>query len=73
MFTPYSAESFRTSISGEHPAMFIKPYYPHLSRIYSGRQMRATKVDRKMQPWDPRELQWLQAFLKACAFMEKLK
>lgn len=71
-YTPYSAKPFR-SMSPHPPGFFSSPYYPHLKESYGEAKLEKTTRDRMARPYDEREIEWLEAFLKACDFMMKLE
>jgi len=56
------------------------PWYPHLAKAYEIVRLWVETPDRRFlphpyrmsQPYDEREIQWLEAFLMACDFMAKL-
>ena len=52
---------------------FSSPYHAHLKEVYAEDKLEKTLKNRMARPYDERELDWLEAFLKACDFMMKLK
>ncbi len=74
-YTPYSAGRYKTE-GFDEAAKFMLPWYPHLARTYGiDRLWVDTPLphsNRMFQPYDEREIQWLEAFLMACDFMAKL-
>lgn len=78
-YTPYSAGRFKTEAFDE-AAMFMLPWYPHLAKAYGMDRLWVDTPDRRVlphsnrisQPYDEREIQWLEAFLMACGFMARL-
>ncbi len=76
-YTPYSAQPFKTK-SYDEVAVFMLPWYPHLAEAYETDKLCKDSPNprfpskRMSQPYDEREVQWLEAFLMACDFMAKL-
>ena len=71
-YTPYSAKPYQ-SMSPNAQCFFTSPYHAHLKEIYADDKLEETLKDRMARPYDERELEWLEAFLKACDFMMKLE
>lgn len=47
----------------------MAPWYPHLAEVCKADKLHKTLSHRRAQPYDDRELEWLEAFLKVCDFM----
>ena len=72
-YTPYSAPSFQSMVPPYKRAVFTVPYYPHLKEYYNEDNLDIMSPRNGMsKPYDEREVQWLEEFLKACDFMMKL-
>ncbi|KAG6989921.1 hypothetical protein G7Y79_00061g093080 [Physcia stellaris] len=70
-YTPYSAKPYQ-SVSPNAQCFFTSPYHAHLKDCYAEDKLVETTEHRMARPYDERELEWLEAFLKACDFMMKM-
>ena len=70
--TPYSATPFN-SYSGDYVSIFTSPPHQHFYRLEPwrmGQEISGDKNKYRLQPHHEKEIIWLGAFLRACAYMQ---
>ena len=71
-YTPFSAVP--ANKTSRRNGIFVTPWYPHIKRVHGEKKTEkgSRRSTRMVQPYDERELRWLEAFLVACDFMGRM-